>query len=448
VSSPSLPPVASSSVFLCALSAALSLVLLSAPSKAAERQYVEVTGANFKPLPLALVPASGPADAAKDFTDTLRNDLLISGLFDLLDPRSFLVDPEKEGTAAATIDFTKWRAVGADSLVKVKLTPGTGNTTLTAEFWLFDVLGRKDSLHGVEGAGRYDAARLAHRCADRLYEHFTGEKGVFQTRVVFTRKVTSSSEKEIWSADFDGHNAVSLTPGGGLNLLPSWSRDGRSVVFTSYRKGSPMLYVVDVASRAVRPLPVRGELQTGGVFSPDGKLIAFTMSQQGNSDIYVMNPDGSGLRAVTATRELETSPTWSPDGKRLAFVSTRSGDPQLFAANADGSGVERLTLFHGSYNQTPCWSPRGDVIAFTARDERNAFDLFTVDVQSKKVKRLTQDAGNNEHPSFSPNGRHIIFTSTRGGKTRLWLMNADGTNPRPLAFDAEGTSPSWGPWTH
>ena len=114
----------------------------------------------------------------------------------------------------------------------------------------------------------------------------------------------------------------------------------------------------------------------------------------------------------------------------MAFVSTRSGDPQIFAINVDGSGLERLT-FQGRYNQTPCWSPKGDVVAFTARDERNVFDIFTVDVKTKVIKRLTQDAGNNDHPTFSPNGRHIIFTSTRGGKTRLWMMNADGTNPRP-----------------
>ncbi len=107
--------------------------------------------------------------------------------------------------------------------------------------------------------------------------------------------------------------------------------------------------------------------------------------------------------------------------------------------NADGSSVRRLT-FQGNYNQTPDWSPRGDLIAFTARDERNAFDLFTVNVDTGKVTRLTQDQANNEEPSFSPNGRLIVFTSTRNGSPQLFVMTADGNNQVPLP-DGEGRVP-------
>lgn len=406
-----------------------------------DRQYIEISGAHFKPLPLAVAPTGGDAAAARAVEATLLADLGISGLFDVLDPRSFLAD-KKEGFTASAIDFSKWNAVGADSLLKAKV--ARDEKGLKLDFRLFDVLGGREVLKGTLSGGASDARMLAHRLADRLVEHFTGEKGPFQTRLAFVRRLGDS--KEVWVADFDGHNAVSLTPGGGLNLLPAWSPDGRRVLYTSYRDAGPMLFSADVATRQVRAMPERGDLTTGGAYSPDGRRIAFTMSQNGNSDIWVMNADGTNPVRLTETRETESTPSWSPDGKRIAFVSARSGDPQIFAMNADGSGVERIT-FQGRYNQTPVWSPRGDAIVFTARDERYIFDIFTVNPQTKKIARLTQDQGDNEQPSYSPNGRHIVFTSTRSGKRRLWMMNADGTNQRPLAFDGEAATPAWGPWT-
>jgi len=113
--------------------------------------------------------------------------------------------------------------------------------------------------------------------------------------------------------------------------------------------------------------------------------------------------------------------------------------------NADGSSPRRLT-FQGNYNQTPDWSPRGDLIAFTARDERNAFDLFTVNVDTGKITRLTQDQANNEEPSFSPNGRLILFTSTRNGGNQLFVMTADGNNPVALPMEkGQYLTPDWAP---
>ena len=102
--------------------------------------------------------------------------------------------------------------------------------------------------------------------------------------------------------------------------------------------------------------------------------------------------------------------------------------------NADGSGVRRVT-FQGNYNQTPSWSPRGDLIAFTARDERNAFDVFTVEVETGKITRVTQDQGNNEEPAFSPNGRLLMFTSNRQGGSKLVVSTLDGRNQIVLPTD-------------
>lgn len=427
---------------LAALAATLCAWLVPVAALAQTRAILEISGANFKPLPLALAPLQGPRDAVSLVEPTLKGDLAISGLFELLNPKSFIAD-KSEGLSVSTIAFDKWTVVGADGLVK-----GTINgdeKSWKVELRLYDVVGnRKEAVKASYSGRTPDLRGFAHDFANKVYRYYTGEPGIFRTRLAYVKR--TGGNKEVWSCDFDGQNAMPLTNGGDLNLLPGWSPDGRRLVFTSYRDGSPMLYTVDAASKALKSLvPGRGDQQTGAAYSPDGKRIAFTMGSNGGTDIFVVNTDGSGLTNLTDSRELESSPTWSPDGKRIAYVSTRSGDPQIFVMNADGSKPERLT-FQGRYNQTPDWSPRGDVIAFTARDERNKFDLFTVDVATKQIKRLTQDEGNNEEPSFSPNGRHIVFTSTRDRRPRLYMMNADGQNQRPIPID-DAFTPAWGPFS-
>lgn len=427
-----------SSVFtlLVLLSSALSSV-----ASAQGRPRLEISGADFRPLPLAVAPVQGPEKLAKPLSETLTYDLEVSGLFQLLNPKSFLADPAQEGMTAASIDFTRWSAVGADSLVKAQATEAGGRAKV--EFRLFTVLGGKEALRASYEGTADEMRTFAHRFADRVVEHFTGEPGVFETRLSFVVR-DAQGTKQVWVSDWDGANARAVTKDGDLNLLPAWSPDGRSIVFTSYRTGFPMLHRVDPATKAVKAFPPKGDLQTGAAYSPDGKRIAFTMSQDGVSNLWVMNADGSDMKQLTDTRAVDSSPSWSPDGRQIAFVSTRSGAPHIFVMNADGTGVQRLT-FQGNYNQIPRWSPRGDAIAFTARDERNVFDLFVIDLPSRKIRRLTQDQGNNEEPSWAPNGRHLVFTSTRQGGRKLFLMNADGTNQRPLSLRLEASTPAWGP---
>jgi TolB protein len=420
-------------VLFAALGAAATARAATAPS----RPVLEISGASFQPTPLAVVPVKGAAP----LSDALLRDLDLSGLFDLVDPTSFLAEPPTAGLDAKSIRFENWAAVGADHLVKGHAA-GDDKSGWKLDLRLYQVATAKEVLKATYAVKTSELPSAAHEFADRVYRYFTNEEGIFRTRVAFVRKTPEG--KAVWVSDLDGRNASAVAAGGGLNLLPAFAPEGRRLAFTSFRTGSPMCHLLDLEKKAVRPFPAKGEMQTGAAFSPDGKRIALTISVNGNSDIWVMNADGTGLKNLTDSRETESSPAWSPDGRRIAFVSTRSGEPQVHVMNADGTGVTRLTT-QGRYNQTPDWSPRGDVVAFTGRDERNVFDLFTVNVETKQIKRLTQDEGHNEEPSFSPNGRHILFVSTRdGGRRQLWVMNADGTHPRPLGL-ADVTTPAWGP---
>ena len=440
-----------SRVFTSALAlAVLALVALGRGPAAAERPVLEIGGATFRPYPLAVAPALATGDAvapAGEIEDALAQDLEVSGLFEVIPRKSFLADP-REPAIPAKIAWERWENVGAEGLVKIEVTGGEKG--IVAVFRLFDVATRRQELELKLDGRRADARRLGHRFADELVRHFTREPGAFSTRIAFVRRAKGA--KELWTADYDGKNAVPVTQRGGIAMLPAWSPAGDKLAFTFYKRtrtypnGHPQVWSVDVGTSASRALAARGDLNTGAAYSPDGSKIAFTMSDEGNSEIWVMNADGSGMKRITNTPGIDTSPTWSPDGKRIAFVSDRHGNPQIFLMNPDGSNVERLTR-QGNYNQTPTWSPRGDQIAFTARDERLVFDIFTIDVSTKAVTRITQDQGNNEHPTWAPNGRLLMFSSTREGPAALYVSSPDGSVQRRIspADNAEYTGPAWGP---
>nr|WP_153867905.1 MULTISPECIES: DPP IV N-terminal domain-containing protein [Myxococcaceae] len=403
----------------------------------AQAPVIQISGANFRPLPLAYpqpLADAGAQPSAPAFDEAMSFDLAASGLFQVLDRKGFLADA-KEGLTAGSINFARWADVGADSLVKVALT-GSGEQ-LRGELRLFSVgSGREDFKVAL---GPTQPRALAHALADALYRHLTREPGPYTSRLTFVRK--AGPNRDVFVADWDGRNAKPLTQGG-INLLPTVAPNG-DVAFTTYRSGQPDLFVSHGGAAPV-PLVQARQMLTGVAYSPDGSRIAYALAEGEGAHLYVAAADGSGKKRITDGFGINTSPSWSPDGRRLAFVSNRGGSPQVYVMNADGTGVRRLT-FRGNYNQTPDWSPRGDLIAFTARDERNAFDLFTVNVDTGVITRLTQDQGNNEEPSFSPNGRLIVFSSTRTGPARLYVMTADGNNQVPLPMDP-GThlTPDWG----
>ncbi len=422
---------------------ALLLSLLLPLAALAQTPTLQISGANFRPLPLAVTPplvqgeeAKGPS---KEVDDTFMYDLRASGLFQVLDRASFLADP-KEGLAAGSINFSRWADVGAESLVKYSLAQEGGE--LKAEARVFNVGSGREEFKTTASAPPAEQRQLAHKLADAIYRHYTREPSPFLSRISYVRK--TGNNRDVWLADWDGRNAKQVTRGG-INLLPALGPDG-VLGYTSYQHGAPNLYIRQPDGDTVRLKTAEGQMATGVAFSPDGKRIAYSLAEDESAQIWVANADGSGPKRLTDTRfGINSSPSWSPDGKRLAFVSNRGGSPQVYVMNADGSGVRRLT-FQGNYNQTPDWSPRGDLIAFTARDERNAFDLFTVNVDSGKVTRLTQDQANNEEPSFSPNGRLLLFTSTRTGTPQLFVMTADGNNQVPLPAQDKSAllTPDWG----
>ena len=326
----------------------LSLVLLPLAALA-QTPVIQISGANFRPVPLALPAPLVQGEAAKSsqaVDEALQFDLRACGLFQVLDRESFLADP-KEGVAAGSINFARWADVGAESLVKYSV--AQDGSELRAELRVFNVGSGREDFKTAQSAPAAQPSLLAHKIADAIYRNYTHEPSPFLSRIAYVRK--SGGNKDVWTSDWDGRNAKQLTKGG-INVLPALGPEGL-VGFTSYQQGKPDIYIQRPGADTVRLKTPEGEMATGIAFSPDGKRIAYALADGESAQIWVAGTDGENAKQITDTRfGINTSPAWSPDGKRLAFVSNRGGSPQVYVMGVDGSAVRRLT-FQGNYNQTP-----------------------------------------------------------------------------------------------
>lgn len=403
-----------------------------------------VDGAAFQAYPVA-IPDLRTAEkrgsartTASGITSILRNDLTLSGAFNILSPKSYL---DSDGIAQGSVKFEDWSNIGSNGLVKGKVT-GTPDA-FDVQIYVYQVAVAKNILSKKYSGTKSNFRSVAHAIADDVHRAFTGLPGVASTQITVVKKIGGA--KRVIVMDADGENQRTLTKRGSLNLLPSWSPNGSKILFTSYRSDNPDLYEKPLRGGPARKISGRAGLNTGGRYAPDGRSIVVTLSKDGNSEIYKLNSSGKVQKRLTNSWGIDTSPTFSPDGKTIAFVSSRAGNPQIYEMPAAGGSAKRLT-FQGTYNQTPAYDPQGGLIAFTARDERNKFDIFVYHRGDRKITRVTQGKGNNEDPSFSPNGNLIVFISDRSGTKQVWVSTIDGSVQKRVTTGGRYSSPSWGPF--
>jgi TolB protein len=388
------------------------------------------------------------AEAAKVIAQVLWDDLSFEREYDMI-PRDTYRTIEQTPTTE-TIAFDRWRELGADGVVKgsVKRT----GTTFQVEMRLFNVRAR-----GVALGRQYDNVSVrnpravAHAISDEIHQTQSGLRGVARTKLTFISDrdgervvdtVETRSVKEVYVTDYDGANQVRVTANRRLNVTPSWSPDGRSIAYSSYARIHPQIIVSNVYQGTRETLTDDKSSAFFPVYSPDGNRIAFMSQRDGNPEIYVMNRDGSGVRRITNNTAAESTPTWSPTGTQIAFTSDRSGSPQIWVMDADGLNVKRIT-FGESWADRATWSPAPfNEIAYSARSGPG-FDIRIFDVASGQSHTLTDGTGSNESPAFSPNGRHIAFSSSRAGKVQIFTMARDGKNLRQVTRAGNNTFPNW-----
>jgi TolB protein len=415
------------------------------PEPARSRIYIDINAPSLQRIKIAIPDFKNFSDRGENpelaaaLPAVLSNDLDLSGYFAPMDKAAFLGD----GAGHASLEETRfrdWSVIGTDLLVKAGFT--CIGQSLEVEVRLYDVHSARQLL-GKRFLGRIDEQRaLMHRVGNEIIYLLTGNKGMFLSRIAFVG--TATGNKEIYVADYDGHNEKQLTSDKTIALLPRWSPQGDMICFNSYKDGSPMLYLKELFSGKVRRISDRKGLNAGGSWLPDGKSLAMCMSYGDHLDLFNIDLNGKVIRRLTQHSSINVSASFSPDGSKFAFVSNRSGNPQIYIKDIAGDREERIT-FQGNYNTSPSWS-RLNRIAFCGSYE-GKFDIFTVDPDGRNLRKLTDGQGDNEEPSWSPDGRYIVFSSNREGGHHLYIMNANGQNQRRVTFmKGQQTSPSWSPF--
>ncbi|MCL2012307.1 MAG: translocation protein TolB [Cystobacterineae bacterium] len=418
----------------------VSWLLLFSSIAFAQLPTLEISGANFRAEPLGFPRVIETSPSIQNLADELDKLLLFdfeaSGLFRLLNRASFLA-PQDE--PANSIVASAWLNVGAESVIKVQLGLNRAQQ-LEAHLRLFrSSSGRLEFETSAKGS-LLDIRKMGHQLANAVYRHYTGEEGPFLKKIAFVKTV--GQRRNIHLSDWDGAHAQALTQTS-INLLPAFSADNQAVGFTSYDGGHPDI-VLKKPNGQSSTLVARKTMATGVAFSKNGKWVAWAQAEGESTQLWMAKTNGKEARKLTQTPYvLNTSPSFTPDGKSIVFVSNRAGGPQLFLMELEKNAARRLT-FQGKYNQTPKVSPKGDWVAFTARDEKRRFDIFITHLQTGEVRRITQDQGDNEEPSFSPDGRLLLFISNRLGSNHIFVSTLDGKVQLPLPMErGHFATPVW-----
>lgn len=446
---------------------ALALGLVLSPLMAASAQIeIDVTEGTFKPYPIAIPDFNAASPEAEPFarqiSDVLRDNLEMTGLFELKDPAAFI---QRDLDIGAEPRFADWRIIGTDGLV-------VGETSVLADgrvrvaFRLWDINGgevyRFTGPNGRPQAGREYVTtpdnwrQIARKIADSIYTRLTGEAGYLDTRIVYVAETgpKNARVKKLAIMDADGANQQELTTGAHLVLTPRFSTSEQEITYMSYEGGQGRVYLFNIETGRQEVLGNFQGMTFAPRFSPDGRSVLFSQASGENSELYLMDLNTRESRQLTNHPLIDTSPSMSPDGRQIVFNSDRGGSPQLYIMNTDRSLLTcpsggrdtacRITFEEGRYS-TPVWSPRGDLIAFT-KQLRGRFYIGVIRPDGTGERLLTE-AYLDEGPTWSPNGRVIAFfrEDRPGAGPQLWSIDLTGRNLRRLPTPTDASDPAWSP---
>ena len=428
----------------------LAMVLCLFSGTARAELQIDVNGAMRDPLPLAFPEMIHEGFWVGQYAKRIRNvviaDLERSGLFRIIPENSYIQELNSINQEPSFVD---WKAINAHALVQSAISE-IDEQHLKVEFRLWDVFA-ENQLKGQSFTTTKDNwRRVAHVIADAIYERLTGEKGYFDTRIVYVSETGPATRriKRLAIMDQDGENHKFLTSGASMALTPRFSPNLQKITYMSYAGTSPRVYILDLETGRQELLGNFPGMTFAPRFSPDSKKVLLSFASGGNTDIYEMDLDKRTSKQLTKHPAIDTSPSYSPDGSQIVFNSDRGGNQQLYVMNADGSDVHRISFGAGRY-ATPVWSPRGDYIAFTKM--ANGRFYIGVMVPDGSGERVLAEGYLVEGPTWSPNGRVLMYFRQEKGNRRgnapvkLYSIDLTGYNERLIVTPADASDPAWSP---
>ena len=435
----------------------LLILIIIFPTNSFSLIKVDITRGNLNPLPLAVSALSMDNISKQEFKKILKkddigleiskvveNNLKQSGLFNPLSRDAFLQKPD---IAHLKPRFEDWALIKAQALITGKVT--FKDERMRVEFRLWDVLAGKEMMALAFTTVPNNWRRVGHIITDKVYERLTGEKGYFDTRIIYVSEEGPKTKriKKLAIMDQDSANTKYLTLGNELVLTPRFNPTNQMVTYLSYFRNLPRVYLLDIETGIQEVVGDFPGMTFAPRFSPDGKKIIMSFAMDGNSDIYTMDLENRVVERITNHPSIDTSPSYSPDGKYICFNSDRSGYQQIYVMRSDGTKVKRISFGKGLYG-TPVWYPRGDLIAFT-KLHKGKFYIGVMRTDGKGERLLTENYYQ-EAPSWAPNGRVLIFyretksdSSGKGFSAKLWSIDLTGYNERQINTQTDASDPSW-----
>ncbi len=396
------------------------------PVNSHAKVYINIYAARIKKIRVAIpdfknISAYGQhKKIEKNAARVIRHDLSVIGYFHIVNPLSYLENPQYAPISPERIHYSNWSVLNAQYLITGEY--ATSNGIIRMKINLISIFTKKllfsEKLEGMDSQYRF----LANKFADDILKFLTGVKGPFTTRVFFVGERDGS--KNIFVMDFGGHRVKRVTDNDSINIFPYPSPRGNKLAYISFKDGGPEAFIKNLKTGETIKLNLPGPADYIA-WSPTGKKLALALTPDHiNTEIYTINVNGGGVKQLTFTDGINTSPTFSPNGNRIAFVSNRGGSPQIYVMKTDGRDKRRLTFNEGFYNTSPAWSPDGKKIAFSSFIN-GALEICIMNADGSDERQVTDTPYSSQHPAWTRDSRIITFDTEIAGRQELYMIDVN-----------------------
>ena len=403
-----------------------------------------MSGASAVQYPISVLPIVADKQGQDSLGKLIKDDLSYSTLFRFVDPSPIPSSWEQ-------VKSTDWKQLGVGYVVRGEFSEESEQrAVLRIQLW--DTIKKEEVVFVVRGYTKL-LRDIAHKVADIIYTKITGEPGFFTSRIAYIRK--SKMVYDLMIADYDGYNSQSAFTSREPILSLAWSPEGNRIAYVSFENKKPQVWIQDLDTATRQLVANFHGNNSAPAWSPDGQYLAVTLTIDGRSQIYIVRVGGrQAPRRLMDSPGIDTEPCWSPDGNTIYFTSDRGGVPQIYKIPANGGEVKRIS-FTNNYNARPRISPDGRYLTHLTKVSSGdyriavmALDRGEAEASSLGMFVLT-DTSADESPSFSPNGRLILYsTQNSSGQGILAMASLDARNRTWLSvpgYDLQG--PAWGPIT-